>query len=204
MSDRDPVLVTRDTYDRIADRFLARTRKRDLVRLELEPFAAALCPGGRVLDVGAGPGFDSIELERRGLAPIAVDLSRGMLEVGRADYPVSRAQCDMRALPIASGTMDGVWANASLLHLSREDAAVALAEFRRVLVRGGLLHVSVKRGEGAGIDTARYGEPRWFTWWDAVSLDVRLSASGFEIVARSEREGNPDSWLVRRARSAGG
>jgi ubiquinone/menaquinone biosynthesis C-methylase UbiE len=198
---RDPTRITRDTYDRIAPQFLAKTRRRELIGDEFGAFARALEPGARVLDVGAGPGFDASALAARGFRTFAVDLSRGMLDVGRAEFPAPRAQCDMRRLPMSDGCMDGVWANASLLHLSREDASLALREFRRVLRVGGVLHVSVKVGTDEGFETSRYGAPRWFTKWTAEALDARIRAAGFDIQEGALRERTTDTWLVRLARS---
>lgn len=198
---RDPLLITRDTYDRIAPKFLAKTRRREVIREEIRDFAAALAPGALVLDVGAGPGFDSTQLAELGFRPIAADLSRGMLDVGREAFPVPRVQCDMRSLPIAAGGLDGIWANASLLHLSREDASVALAEFHGALRAGGVLHLSVKSGSSAGFETEPYREPRWFTRWSPGPLDARIEAAGFEITAAHLRERRWDDWLVRLARA---
>jgi ubiquinone/menaquinone biosynthesis C-methylase UbiE len=194
---RDPIRVTRESYDRIAPQYLEKTRRRELLRDEFRAFTAALRPGARLLDVGAGPGFDAALLASSGFRPVAVDLSRGMLEAGRADYPVPRAQCDMRALPVGDRSLDGVWVNASLLHLRREDAARALREFFRVLRPGGVVHLSVKSGESGRFETARYGEPRWFTYWTAANLDEQIIAAGFEIAESRLRERTTDNWHVR-------
>lgn len=199
----DPQRVTRATYDRIAPKFLARTRRREVLRDEFTAFADALDPGALVLDVGAGPGFDSLKLAELGFRPLASDLSRGMLEVGRDEFPVPRLQCDMRCLPVGTAVLDGIWANASLLHLTRADASVALDEFRRVLRPGGVLHLSVKAGSTEGFETEPYDVPRWFTRWTAGSLDERIAAAGFQIASAHLRERAHDDWHVRLARRAG-
>jgi ubiquinone/menaquinone biosynthesis C-methylase UbiE len=197
----DPVRVTRDTYERIAPAYLAKTRRRGVIRDEFTAFTAALPGGSRVLDVGAGPGFDSVELAERGFRPVALDLSRAMLDVGREEFPALRVQCDMRRLPIGAGAVDGVWANASLLHLSREHAGVALREFARVLREDGVLHVSLKVGSSEGFENSQYDAPRWFTRWDASALDARLGSAGFEIFDAQLRERTRDDWLIRLCRN---
>ena len=53
---------------------------------------------------------------------------------------------DMRAIPFADASFDGVWASASLLHLPRSELAVALREINRILRSDGLLFASVKTG----------------------------------------------------------
>lgn len=196
----DPQRVTRATYDKVAEEYLAKTRRREVIGEEFERFAAALAAGAAVLDVGAGPGFDSARFAARGFRPIAADLSRVMLEVGRAEFAVPRAQCDMRWLPFASGCFGGVWANASLLHLSREDTSIALQEFRRVLEGEGVLHLSLKIGSSEGFEMEPYQKPRWFTRWSATTLDEKITGAGFDITAAHVRERIREDWLVRLAK----
>ena len=88
-----------------------------------------------------------------------MDLSLQMLRSGIADFPGPRVQADARVLPFSSSSIDGVWANASFVHLSIGDALVALREIHQVRKKSGL-HISVKRGKGNEWDSRRYDEPR--------------------------------------------
>jgi len=196
----DRITRTRATYDAIADRFLERSRDRSSMHAKLDRFAAALPPAALVLDVGAGPGFDSMQLRARGLRAIVVDLSIGMLRAGLRDFPGERVQADARRLPFCSASARGVWANASLLHLSPSEVAMALGEMHRVLSAGGVLHVSVKQGDGAGWKSDRYGEPRWFQYWTESQLDAALRAAGFRSEGAWLDETPRASWLVRLVR----
>ena len=119
------------------------------------------------------------------------------------DYPGPRVKADMRALPLQSASADAVWANASLLHVGHEDVPRALAEFSRVLVPGGALHLAVKRGEGGRWENSRYepDEPRWFTYWSPEELDRCLERAGFAL-EQSWTDPTPrDTWLIRHARA---
>lgn len=192
---------TRRTYDGIAERFLERTRDRGPMRRALGEFASGLEAGALVLDVGAGPGTDSAELRRLGLVAVSVDLSLGMLAAGRETLPGPRVQADMRRLPFGP-VAAGLWANASLLHLPREEAPVALCEFARVLRRPGRLFVAVKEGQGEEWEEARYGpgSPRFFTYWEAGPFDAALREAGFAILSSQAVSGSRDRWLQRIAR----
>jgi ubiquinone/menaquinone biosynthesis C-methylase UbiE len=200
MSDppRDPVARTRATYDAIAEDFRDRTSGRSWQAALFDRFAARVGSGGLVLDVGAGPGADSAELRCRGLRVIALDLSLGMLRSGERAYPGARVQADMAALPLRS-VADGLWVNASLLHVERASVPSVLAELRRVLHASGTLHLSVKQGSHDGWETARYGSqhPRWFTYWTPETLDAALVGAGFRILEAESRQGSLDLWLVR-------
>jgi len=199
----DPVSRTRDTYDAIAAEFLRNTRDRSEMRGWLDRFAASLPAGVLVLDLGAGPGCDSAELRKRGLEAVSVDLSLGMLRVGVREFPGPRVLSDLRRLPFPSCSVYGVWANASLLHLSKTEASLALREIRRVLRPSGILHVSVKRGSGAEWESERYGRPRWFQYWSEPELDAALQAVGFDVNAAWVDKTTLDTWLIRLASVAG-
>jgi len=199
----DPVSRTRDTYDAIATEFLRNTRDRSEMRGWLDRFASSLPAGVLVLDLGAGPGCDSAELRKRGFEAVSVDLSLGMLRAGVCEFPGPRVQSDLRRLPFPSCSVYGVWANASLLHLSKAEAGLALREMRRVLRPSGILHVSVKRGSGAEWESERYGRPRWFQYWSEPELDAELQTAGFSIETAWVDETALDTWLIRLASVAG-
>lgn len=65
-----------------------------------------LTPGSTVLDLACGTGDFCRELERRGLTPIGMDLSMGMLAAARTGAPL--VQADALALPVGDGAVDGV------------------------------------------------------------------------------------------------
>lgn len=103
--------------------------------------AAAWLPAGswRVLDVGAGSCWASVELLERGHSAVAVDLSLdpgdGLMAVSGAG--VARAEAEMEALPLEPGLFDLVLCVGSLEYPSR--LGRALIELRRVTRRGGVL-----------------------------------------------------------------
>jgi ubiquinone/menaquinone biosynthesis C-methylase UbiE len=196
----DPSRTTRDSYDAIGARFIENARDRATAMMPwLDRFAARLPPGARVLDLGAGPGMNTVDLRQRGLRAIGLDFSIGMLRAGTRDFPGPRVQGDARDLPVASAAVSGVWANASLHHLSREDAGIALREIRRVLRAPGLLCASLKQGAGSETESSRYGKPRFFQYWSGAELDAALDAAGFRIDDGSVNDTPRGAWLVRLA-----
>jgi SAM-dependent methyltransferase len=195
---------TQQSYDLIAGRFLERNEQRGVLRAWMLRFKALL-PAGPVVDLGAGPCFDSAELRDLGLQVISLDRSRPMLQVARERFPGPRVQADMRQLPLRSRTVAGVWACASLLHLERQDLLPALAGVRDALCDSGVLFVSFKQGHGEGWERSRYGvdAPRWFTYWSEEDLDGALRAAGFELCESATRQGFHEPWIIRLARAAG-
>jgi demethylmenaquinone methyltransferase/2-methoxy-6-polyprenyl-1,4-benzoquinol methylase len=88
-----------------------------------------------VLDVAAGTGDFTRELERQGCRAIATDLSYGMLHAGRA-MP-RRVQADASALPFRSGGFDGLTCGYALRNFT--DLSATFDEMARVLRPGGRL-----------------------------------------------------------------
>lgn len=169
------------------------------MRRWLERFAEALAAGTAGVDVGAGPGCDSAELRGLGLSPIALDLSLGLLRARLGELPGRRVQADARLLPLPDGSVDGVWANVSLLHLDPGEAGAVLREARRVLRVPGLLHVSVEAGRGSEWESERYGGPRWLQYGSGDELDALLAHAGFEVTASGSTSTPRADWLVRHA-----
>ena len=102
--------------------------------------ALGLRPGERVLDVGAGTGVSTEELNRSGAYAIGADLSVGMLQAGRrvrAEVPLLAG--DALRLPFADGVFDAVTISFALRNVV--DTGAALREFARVTRPGGRLVV---------------------------------------------------------------
>jgi SAM-dependent methyltransferase len=105
---------------------------------------AAAHPGGKVLEVGSGPGRLAVRLAREApsMTLTGDDISDAMVE--RADRRAARASLservrfevgDVAALPLSEGESDGVVSTLSLHHWP--NPVKGLAEIHRVLKPGG-------------------------------------------------------------------
>jgi ubiquinone/menaquinone biosynthesis C-methylase UbiE len=100
--------------------------------------------GGRVLDVGMGPGRLCAALADRGRTVSGVDASLEMVELARARLPQATdrlRQAHVERLPFTDGSFDAV-AGTGIFEYVR-DRPRALAEIARVLRPGGLAVISV-------------------------------------------------------------
>jgi demethylmenaquinone methyltransferase/2-methoxy-6-polyprenyl-1,4-benzoquinol methylase len=103
--------------------------------------ALGLPPGSVVVDLACGTGDLAQDLVRRGLVPIGVDLSFGMLAA--APVPFARLQGDGSALPFPDHSVDGVTCGFALRNFTDLDGT--FAELARIVRPGGriaLLEVS--------------------------------------------------------------
>lgn len=190
----DSSRVTRDTYDRLAARFAAsnRTPWPELDRM-MAAFLVRLPERPRVVDAGCGPGRDTLLLRGRGARAVGLDLSFGML---RAQSLSRAVQADMRALPLRDRAVDAVWCQAAMLHVPRPDVPQVLSEFARVTRPGGVLHLGVAEGDGAGWEYGAYGtdHSRWFVYHRFDPLRALLVESGWAVVD-VERLRHGRDWL---------
>jgi ubiquinone/menaquinone biosynthesis C-methylase UbiE len=111
------------------------------------------------------------------------------------------AQADMRALPIATGSLDAVWCVAALLHIPRPDVPVVLSEFARVLRPGGELTISLAEGDGELWEPVSYesSRRRWYVLHRIEPFTTQLCEAGFDALGYSRRSTHRE-WLHLRAR----
>jgi SAM-dependent methyltransferase len=155
---------TRTSYDTVAVSYSA-TMADSIegapdVRAALARFADLVraAGGGPVLDVGCGPGHVTAHLHALGVDAAGVDLSPGMVDVARRDHPHLRFSAgSMTALDLADGSVAGLLAFWSLIHVPDDAVATVFAEFRRVLRPGGRLLVGFHAGTGSRLKTEGYG-----------------------------------------------
>ncbi|BDG70773.1 class I SAM-dependent methyltransferase [Roseomonas fluvialis] len=132
-------------YAALADRFAgnpaARTQRDiDTIRTVI---AEHLPARPRILDIPCGTGRHANALAAQGLEVTGLDLQPDYLRTARTEGSASYAAADMRALPVATASIDlvlNMW-NSLGYFLNPADEAATLAEFRRVLRPGGMVLV---------------------------------------------------------------
>ena len=105
---------------------------------------AGVMPGKLAADIGAGSGFVTEGLLKRGLRVIAVERSEAMLEEmrrkfgegGAVEYRIGEAE----SLPLEDGSVDYVFANMVLHHVDSPSAAIR--EMARIVKPGGRLIIT--------------------------------------------------------------
>ena len=199
--------VTIGAYDAYADDYAAGTSDMpEAVAANIARFVGAVGSDARILEIGSGPGRDALALEQIGVSVRRTDISPGFVRhLRNAGYVADLVDPlrDDLTDPLREGApYDGVWANASLLHLRREAMPVALRRLATVTRPGGTLHLTLKEGDGARWSVhGHVGAPRYFTFWREELLNDVLLQSGWRVdeVRRgeSEPEGRPsESWLA--------
>jgi ubiquinone/menaquinone biosynthesis C-methylase UbiE len=108
-------------------------------RMKNYDFAATLCGGKKVLDIGCYTGYGETRL-KNAREVVAVDSDDWALHIagGRELPNASFAAVDARDLPFADGAFDVAITMHMLEHLGRRDLPRFLSEVARVLTPGGL------------------------------------------------------------------
>ncbi|MCT4559160.1 MAG: class I SAM-dependent methyltransferase [Pelagimonas sp.] len=171
MSDKRTIEV----YDQRAAEYGQVTASKGPGRI-LTDFIAALPTGGRVLDLGCGPGLSAGHMAVAGLAVEGWDASDKMVALAAAQVGVTVRQARFEDLT-AQATYDGIWANFSLLHAPRDAMPSHLRAIHRALKPGGLFHIALKSGTGDRRD--RIG--RNYTYYTQTELSTLLHAAGFTL-----------------------
>jgi len=177
----------RSSYDKVAEtytqKFFDELSRKPFDRRLLDEFAAAV-PARGTLDVGCGPGHVAAYLRGRGLDASGVDLSPAMVRIARRLNPKIRFQvADMRNLPAVDGTVGGIAAFYSVIHIPRKDVPAVLLEFRRVLIHSGRLLVAVHSGSGTITTQDFMGKQAPFeaTLFEKDELVDLITSAGFEV-----------------------
>lgn len=112
-------------------------------RIERE---TALLAGGRLLEVGCGMGYVSLEFIRRGARVTATDLTPQAVNLTRRHFALENVQAEdvcvqnVLSLSFPDNSFDAVWAN-GVVHTTG-NTALAIREIHRVLKPGGRAIIS--------------------------------------------------------------
>lgn len=109
--------------------------------------AGSFSPGARVLELGCGSGRDAAFMLENGFDVTASDGVQEMIDAAAACHPALAGRlcriCLPRDLTPALGPFEGIYAVATLMHLTRPDIQEVFARVGRMLVPGGRLFFSV-------------------------------------------------------------
>jgi SAM-dependent methyltransferase len=192
-------------YDRLAshyaDRFGTELDGKPADRALLDRFAAEVAGRGPVWDVGCGPaGHVTAYLARRGVAASGADLSPGAVAEARRRHPgLDFRVADMLRLPAADGSLAGIVAFYSVIHLPRPQIPAVLAEFRRVLAPGGSLLLAMHPGAGerGSADALGQGVALRMTLVTLAEITALVEAAGLAVGWSQAREPYPGEVTPR-------
>jgi SAM-dependent methyltransferase len=140
-----------------------------------------------VLDVGCGPGHLTEHLRCLDVDAIGIDLVPEFIDHARVAHPNGRyVRGSMNALPATDGSVAGILAWYSLIHVSPNDLDSAFGQRRRALAFGGMLILGFFDYDQL-VEFEHKVAHAYL--WPAHQLSARLKRAGFIEVERLQRPG---------------
>ena len=183
-----------DYYNQNASAFFAQTAHADMSEGQ-QRFLKHVPAGGRILDAGCGSGRDAKAFASKGYEVEGFDASAEMVRLA-SEFTGLRIRHMTFDQMGWSEHFDGVWASASLLHVSRAELPYVAQRFQRALKQGGAWYVSFKHGT-----EEREKDGRRFTdMTDIILREDLVANTSLEIVdiwvSEDVRPGRADElWL---------
>ncbi len=170
------IAKTLEHYSERAEQFWEGTRDHD-VKQNIEALLRHIrgTPPFRILDFGCGPGRDLMAFKALGHAPIGLEGSAPLAAMAREHSGCEVWEQDFLALKLPAGHFDGIFANASLFHVPKQELPRVLGELHAALKPQGVLFSSNPRGHNEeGWNRGRYGAYHDLEAWRGF-----LEAAGF-------------------------
>jgi SAM-dependent methyltransferase len=184
-------------YDRNARDFWEGTRHHDVsqnIRALLDAIESA--PPFELLDFGCGPGRDLQALSALGHRVTGLEGSPALAAMARTLSGCVVLEQNFLALDLPQSRFDGVFANAVLFHVPRQELPRVLRELLATLKPGGVLFSSNPHGSGQeGWYGDRYGVYLdWETWRREATAAGFLEVTHYYRPPGLPREQQP--WLA--------
>lgn len=110
---------------------------------------------GKILDIGFGSGRDSLYFKSKGYDVYAIDPEESFVEHAKElglDHIYKQKAEEIKF----KNTFDGIWACASLLHVSSNSLSDVFARCFKALKKGGIFYASFKYGNFEGERNGRF------------------------------------------------
>lgn len=174
--------ATLESYNQFAHQYASKYSSVKSIKKNLDYFVKNAV-GKTVLDLGCGHGRDSFYLSDQGLEVTGVDGSSELLKIAKSQISDCKFLLkDMRELDFAPHSFDNIWANASLLHLTKSEFVEVLKNLKKILKPGGLFYFSLQQGTGENyIDVSVVQGQRLFTRYSQNEVLEILTKLGFEV-----------------------
>jgi SAM-dependent methyltransferase len=188
---------TLEHYNQSASQFWERTRDHD-VKQNIDALLRHIhAPTPlRILDLGCGPGRDLLAFKSMGHDPVGIEGSPPLAAMAREHSGCEVWEQDFLALKLPPASFHGIFANASLFHVPRQELPRVLSELHAALKPGGVLFSSNPRGNNEeGWNRGRYGAYHDLEAWRR----FMLSAGFAELEHYYRPEGMPreqQPWLA--------
>lgn len=146
--------TTLNYYNQNADSFIQGTVSVDFSQVQ-DKFLERLNEGDYILDFGCGSGRDTKYFLKKGMVVDAIDGSVNLCKLA-SEYTGIKVRNILFQELDEQEKYDGIWACASILHLTKEELSVVLDKMIAALKKNGIIYTSFKYGDFEGERNGRY------------------------------------------------
>ena len=148
---------------------------KDFKDTNLDIFMEMIGGDGKVLDLGCGTGSASLELLRKGFSVFPVDASFEMIKVAESLLNIKARNVSFDEIR-EHNFYHAIWANFSLLHITKKQFSDILKNLFFTLKDDGILFFSLKRGAGESRD--KLG--RFYSYYEKDEVEKYLEKANFQ------------------------
>lgn len=169
-------------YNTYADFYQKRTRSFiKFIKVDYNLFLKSL-PGKKILDLGCGPGRDSIVFKKKGYQPVCLDISDSMLKICK-DKKLKTVKMDIEKLSLPIKSFDGIWSYTALTTIPKVKVWQIINKLHRILSRDGILFLGLIEGsfEGWKKPDQKYAFKRYVSRYTREEVIKKLERK-FELI----------------------
>lgn len=185
---------TLNYYNQKANDFVMDTIAVEFTEIQ-DFFLEQICTSGKILDLGCGSGRDTKYFLDRGYRVIAVDGSVELCKIASEFTGIEVRQMLFEELEDRD-VYDGVWACASILHVTKDKLPNVIGRIGTALKSGGVAYMSFKYGDFEGVRNGRYFTCLTETSFEQILEevpDLRISKMWVSKDVRADR--GDEQWL---------
>lgn len=176
-------------YDINSDAFISDTLSIDMGEIYTK-FLPKLS-GTNILDVGCGSGRDIKNFVDMGYGVVGIEPSKKLAEYARKHTGATIYNIDIQSFS-SDIRFDGIWACASLLHLSDSELKLAFAKIRKLSHDKTIIYCSFKIGNFSGMRHGRYYNDKTIESIQDLLDDLTILQYWCNLDSRKDRE---EGWL---------
>ena len=193
----------KNTYNKVAEAWF-KDHQDDAWWIEgTDKFVSFIEPCGAVLDAGCGCGVKSKYLAERGMKVVGIDFSERLIDIAKREFTGSDFRVmDMREAGKLKQKFDGVFTQASLLHIPKKEIIDVLRNLLSVLKDSGYFYVAVKEKKPDGPDeeikkenSYGYEYERFFSYFTLDELKKYLNEVGLRVCYESITPSGNTRWI---------
>jgi SAM-dependent methyltransferase len=191
------------TYNKIAEDWSNDHQKDTWWQEGTDIFLSFLPKGSTVLDVGCGGGFKTNYIAEKGYVPFGIDFSEKMIEIAKRQFPhLPFEVMNVEEIDKLSDTFNGVFAQAVLLHIPKNNVREILKKLKSKVNENGFLYLGVKGIKEDNIEEKvivesdyGYEYERFFSFFNKEELRNYFKELDMEVVWESREGFNKSGWL---------